>query len=103
MRHRAISVTPDRQQVVDFTNLYYIGNSAAIASDPFTETLRAATDFTGLKVGVERGTTYQIWAQDTLVDGGIIAAGRPAHLLDAERNHSRPAQRHASTWVSWAS
>ena len=69
----AISVTPDRQQVVDFTNLYYIGNSSAIAGTTFTETLRAATDFTGLKVGAERGTTYQIWAQDTLVDGGIVA------------------------------
>lgn len=68
----AISVTPDRQQLVDFSNLYYIGQSVAMASDTFTATLRAATDFTGLTVGVQRGSTFQAWAQENLVDAGVI-------------------------------
>ena len=88
----AISVTPDRQQVVDFSNLYYLGNSAALASAEFTATLRAATDFTGLRVGAERGTTYQIWAQDKLVDAGIItqqdlvAYATPSEVIRDLRN-----------------
>ena len=69
----AMSVTPDRQQVVDFSNLYYIGNSVAMATDAFTGTIRSATDFAGHTVGVQRGTTFQAWAQEMLVDSGVIA------------------------------
>lgn len=69
----ALSVTPDRQQQVDFTSLYYIGQTAALASESFTGTIRSATDFAGLTVGVQRGTTFQARAQEMLVDAGIIA------------------------------
>ena len=69
----AISVTPDRQQEVDFTNLYFIGDDAVVvrANDP--SEFHSATDFAGKVVGVEAGTTYQNWAQQSLVDGGVIA------------------------------
>lgn len=69
----AISVTPDRQQVVDFTNLYYIGNSVALATTNFTPTVTSAADLAGMRVGAERGATYQAWAQETLVEAGLIA------------------------------
>ncbi|MEZ4673960.1 MAG: ABC transporter substrate-binding protein [Caldilineaceae bacterium] len=69
----AISVTPGRRELVDFTNLYYIGNSAVVASSTFTETITAPADMAGLTVGVQRGTTYQAWAQQNLVDTGYVA------------------------------
>lgn len=69
----AISVTPERQQMVDFTNLYYIGNSVVLASTSFTETVNSATDMSGLRVGVQRGTTYHAWAQKNLVEKGLVA------------------------------
>ncbi|MFO7631125.1 MAG: transporter substrate-binding domain-containing protein, partial [Caldilinea sp.] len=69
----AISVTPERQQAVDFTNLYYIGNSVVLASTSFTGTVNSATDLADLRVGVQRGTTYQAWAQNNLVAKGLIA------------------------------
>lgn len=69
----AISVTPERSRLVDFTNLYYVGSSAVVAGSAFTETVTSASDMAGLKVGVERGTTYQAWAQANLVDTGYIA------------------------------
>ncbi|CAN5714666.1 hypothetical protein BH10CHL1_BH10CHL1_22410 [soil metagenome] len=69
----AISVTPDRQQLVDFTNLYYMGGSAALVRVAVTDTVNSATDLRGKKVGVERGTTYQSWAQQNAVDKGVIA------------------------------
>lgn len=68
----AISVTPERRERVDFTNLYYVGSSAVVAGPTFTDTVTAAADMAGLTVGVQRGTTYQAWAQQNLVDTGYI-------------------------------
>ncbi len=68
----AISVTPDRQQVVDFTNLYFADEDAVLTLKSNPMLIRSATDFAGLRVGVESGTTYAYWAQDNLVDAGII-------------------------------
>jgi polar amino acid transport system substrate-binding protein len=78
----AISVTPERQAQVDFSNLYYVGDDVALVTDSFTGTvagpaagvtgtITSAADLAGLRVGVERGTTYQTWAQQNLVDGGL--------------------------------
>jgi polar amino acid transport system substrate-binding protein len=69
----AISVTPERQAIVDFSNLYYIAEDGVLMRANTTNTIRGPGDFAGLKVGVERGTTYQSWAQQNLVDTGIIA------------------------------
>lgn len=68
----AISVTPDRRARVDFTNLYYAGSSAVVAGPAFTETVTSPSDMAGLTVGVQRGATYQVWAQEHLVDAGYI-------------------------------
>jgi polar amino acid transport system substrate-binding protein len=68
----ALSVTPDRQALVDFTNLYYTGDDAALGRTVFTGTIRSATDLAGLKVGVQSGTTYQTWVQQNAVDQGVI-------------------------------
>ncbi|MBK8048828.1 MAG: amino acid ABC transporter substrate-binding protein [Anaerolineales bacterium] len=76
----AISVTPERSAEVDFTNLYYIGNGAVVAAPAFTATITSPADMAGFTVGVQLGTTYQAWAQEHLVDAGLILAGRTAHL-----------------------
>lgn len=68
----AISVTPDRQQLVDFTNVYYQGEAGALTRRDFDGTIYSATDLAGLKVGVEQGTTYQSWVQQNVVDAGLI-------------------------------
>jgi polar amino acid transport system substrate-binding protein len=68
----AISVTPERQAAVDFTNIYYLGETSALAGTAFTGTVRAASDLAGAPVGVQRGTTFQGWAQQHLVDSGYI-------------------------------
>lgn len=69
----AISVTPDRRQLVDFTNIYYVGEDAALARSSFKGAIRSITDLAGQTVGVERGTTYQQWVQKEAVDKGLIA------------------------------
>ncbi len=67
----ALSVTPERQAQVDFSNLYYVGDDAALVTKTFTGTITGAADLAGLKVGVERGTTYQAWVQQYVVDAGL--------------------------------
>lgn len=90
----AISVTPERQQVVDFTNLYYIGNSVVLARTSFTATVTSATDLADLRVGVQRGSTYQQWAQRNLVDKGLVVQddlvpySTPSEMIRDIRNGS---------------
>ncbi len=68
----AISVTPDRQQIVDFSNIYYMGEDAALVGKNYQGDINSATDMINHTVGVQRGTTYQSWAQTNLVDEGLI-------------------------------
>lgn len=68
----AISVTPNRRQLVDFSNLYYVGSDAALVKSSNNATILSATDLQGLKVGVEKGTTYQNWVQENAVEKGVI-------------------------------
>lgn len=68
----AISVTPDRAGKVDFTSLYLSANDAVLVRTGEGITVRSPSDFAGHTVGVEKGTTYQAWAQKNLVDAGII-------------------------------
>ena len=68
----AISVTPDRRQIVDFTNIYYMGEDAVLARTVFNRTVRTASDLAGQRVGVQLGSTYQAWVQENLVSPGLI-------------------------------
>jgi ABC-type amino acid transport substrate-binding protein len=78
----AVSVTPDRDQVVDFTNLYYIGEDAALARSDYRGAVRSATDLAGKRIGVQRGSTYQAWVQQNLVDTGLIPQADLATFQD---------------------
>jgi polar amino acid transport system substrate-binding protein len=68
----AISVTPDRLQLVDFTNIYYRGDTGTLVRDDFDGAIGSATDLAGLTVGAEQGTTHQAWVQQNAVDAGVI-------------------------------
>ncbi len=71
----AISETPDRQQYVDFSNVYYVGTGAAIAASQ--STVGAITEIKQLadkRVGVQSGSVYQTYLQKTLVDAGQMPA-----------------------------
>ena len=62
----AISVTPERDAVVDFSNIYYVSEDAILAQadSQFAPIERVGT--TGsYTVGVQTGTVYQRWLQDT--------------------------------------
>jgi polar amino acid transport system substrate-binding protein len=69
----AITVTDERQAIVDFSDAYYFGRGASLvrAGSPQVD-LAVPADFVGLRVGVERGTIYQSWAEGNLVASGIV-------------------------------
>ena len=88
----AISVTPDRKQVVDFSNLYYIGEDAALMRSDAKEEIRSATDLKDKKVGVQRGTTYEAMVQQELVQQRHHRAGGSGHVRRRQRHDPRPTQ-----------
>ena len=70
----ALTITEDRQTVVDFTDPYYAGQGAAVVqADSSVTTITSPADFAGQRLGTERGTVYQSWAEENLVKSGILS------------------------------
>lgn len=70
----AISVTTERRQLVDFSNVYYVSSDAIIAAadSPITE-LSNLEEIGQMKLGVESGTIYEDWARTNLIEAGLMA------------------------------
>ncbi|MCA9949327.1 MAG: transporter substrate-binding domain-containing protein [Anaerolineales bacterium] len=68
----AISVTPEREGLVDFTHVYYIGEDAFLGAEGAGFTVNAAQDLAGQKVGVQNKSVYQDWVENNLVATGLI-------------------------------
>lgn len=67
----AISVTPEREGYVDFTNIYYVGEDGLLArQDSNLSQIRSADEMAKLKVGVQRGSVYETWLNTSLVNTG---------------------------------
>ena len=84
----AISVTPNRQAVMDFTNVYYSGRDMILARQGSGyEKVVAPAQLGPYRVGVESGSVYQTWVQTTLVDTGLMpvanlfAYEKPEHAI----------------------
>jgi polar amino acid transport system substrate-binding protein len=66
----AISDTPARRELVDFTNVYYIGADAVLGpSDAIS--LTAEADLAGKRVGAQKGSVYATFLKEALVDKGL--------------------------------
>ncbi len=74
----AISVTPARQAVVDFSNVYYASTDAILVQSNSTLTATTPNLLTANRLGVQQGTVYQGYAQTKLVDTGQMP---PQNLL----------------------
>jgi polar amino acid transport system substrate-binding protein len=84
----AISVTPDRYNTVDFSNLYYISTDAALAPADSTLVVKAAADLADKKVGVQKGTVYEAWANENHAatsgsGGGVFAYENADEMIAA--------------------
>jgi polar amino acid transport system substrate-binding protein len=69
----ALSITLDRMNQVDFTNLYFIGVDGILARlDSPIISVKSPADMAGQRVAVQRGSVYEDWVKENLVEPGII-------------------------------
>ena len=78
----AISRTPEREAVVDFSNVYLVAEDGVLARSDSNITISSADDLAAYKVGVQRNTVYQDWVQSTLIDAGRMS---PDNLFAYEK------------------
>ena len=85
----AISMTPERGTVVDFSNVYYVGKDGILArTDSGIKRIDQLSQFSGKRVDVQRNSIYQAWAQKNLVDYRVIpqdmlfAYAEPGHAVN---------------------
>ena len=85
----ALSITPEREAEFDFSNIYYVSQDGILAqTDSDIGRITNPSQMAGLRVGVQRFTVYESWAQDVLVGGGIISQdqlftySKPEHAVD---------------------
>ena len=78
----AISRTPEREAVVDFSNVYLVAEDGVLARADSNITIGSADDLTKYKVGVQRNTVYQDWIQTTFIDTGRMS---PDNLFAYEK------------------
>ncbi len=72
----AISVTPEREQIVDFSNIYWIGEEGILArNDSSITQIQTLSAMAGLRVGVQRGSVYETWLERDLVNSGMTQPG----------------------------
>ena len=71
----AISVTPEREELVDFSNVYWIGEEGFLArTDSAITSITTLSQMAGHRIGVQRGSVYETWLQRDLVDSGLTQA-----------------------------
>jgi polar amino acid transport system substrate-binding protein len=69
----AISKTREREAYAGFSNVYLVGEGAALAQQAANITLTAPEDITRYKVGVQRNSVYKTQIQKQLIDTGKMS------------------------------
>ena len=65
----AMAVTPERQASVDFTQTYYVGEDGILAApDSDITAVQTQADVASRRVGVVRGTVYESWLRENLIE-----------------------------------
>ncbi len=81
----AISVTSERAGQMTFSPVYYVNQTAILArADSTISTITSTDQLANFRIGVQRGTTYENWAQDSLVNAGVIHANQLFTYMKAE-------------------
>ena len=69
----AISVTPDREAVLDFSDVYYVGEDAVLAKkDSRITKIASVEDVAHQRIGVQKASVYETWLRDNLVSEGLM-------------------------------
>jgi ABC-type amino acid transport substrate-binding protein/heat shock protein HslJ len=69
----ALSVTPDRQAIADFSNVYYVGEDAVLSRpDADPKSIQNPRALAAARLGVQVNSVYQNYAQEKLIDTGTM-------------------------------
>lgn len=68
----AISVTPERSALVDFSNIYLVTEDAFLTTEQSGITVSQPQDLQGRRIGVQAGTVHNQWARTVLLNSGAI-------------------------------
>jgi polar amino acid transport system substrate-binding protein len=79
----SITINPERKQQVDFCDPYFDSNQACVALA--TSTATQATDFDGMTVGAQSGTTGSAWVTENLKNANLKNYNATSELLAALR------------------
>ena len=66
----AVSVTPGRQAVIDFSNIYYASDDAVLVQANSTLTPKTPDLLANNRLGVQQGSVYETYAKTQLIDTG---------------------------------
>ena len=72
----AIAATPQRADLVDFSNIYYVTEDAVVTKGQAS--VNSLRDLAGRRIGVQHMSVYQDWVQEELVDTGLTD---PSNLI----------------------
>jgi polar amino acid transport system substrate-binding protein len=68
----AISLTPERQAMADFSNVYYASTDALLVQADSTLSAQTPNLLTTTRLGVQQNSVYEDYAQTRLVDPGLM-------------------------------
>lgn len=69
----ALSVTPEREAVIDFSNVYYVGEDAIVGRPDTEYNISTPRDLAQYRIGVQTGSVYENWLRGELVDTGLMS------------------------------
>ena len=78
----AISITAERESVVDFSNVYLVTEDGVLAHQDSSISIGSPDDLASHRVGVQRGSVFEDWLHGELVETGKMPEG---NLLVYER------------------
>ena len=68
----ALSVTDERQETVDFSNIYFNDKTSVLSREGAGIRITAANDLADYRLGVQRGTVYEQWIKKSLIEPGLM-------------------------------
>ncbi len=69
----AISITPEREPYVDFSQVYFVSEDAVISKmGAALPPINRVSDLAKLRVGVQKGSIFENWLEDKLVTSGLM-------------------------------
>lgn len=78
----SITITEEREANIDFTDGYFTADQSLLVAD--AAGLNQLTDFSGSSLGVQTGTTGEMYAQDNAPDGTeIVSFENPGDIFTA--------------------